>query len=187
MKEAKHINLTSITSTPILGTSIVESLNLVGVGDTDITRDGDDIYVMSIQVKGIWTAPTTAVTDSLVRVLLVKKIDVRGTILSVTELFDGDNFTSMRLIDNSKNFKVLKVFNMRLPIAPTPIADDAISQKVMNFYYKFKNPLRCKYSGDTAGLGDLDRNGLFFIIQTNNVAASVAGWLHTTRITFKDV
>ncbi len=187
MKENKHIDIISVTASPVLGTSTVESINLTATGDTDATRDGDDIYIMSIQVKGIWTAPVDSVHDALVRVLLVKKIDCRGVKLIIGDLFISDNFTSMREIDNSKNFKILKQYNMRIPTSGNPAADNVQAQKVMNFYYKFKNPLRTKYQLATAVDGALDRNGLYLVTMVNNVVASAPTYLHTTRVTFKDV
>ncbi len=184
LKESKFKDLSATTLSPVNATSTVTYLDTIAQGDTDGTRDGDTIYITSFQMKGTITGDVDQTRDRVFRLLLVKMIDVRGTILSVTDLFDTDAMNSLRKVDNSKNFKILKTFT-RIIKVPDTVTNRHISK--LDWYYKFKTPLRCKFLLTTAVVGAADRNHLFLVAMTDGGATDSPVLSFQSRLTFKDV
>ncbi len=108
--ESKFIN-TTVSATPVAGTSVVSLLNGVATGDTDVLRDGENILITSLQYNLRVTADKDLVTGQVCRFMLVLKKDVRGAALTVGTLLITDDVLSMRQIINSKNFKILHQIN----------------------------------------------------------------------------
>ena len=183
LKEAKFIN-DSFTSSPIAANSAIRYISGTAQGDTDFTREGSDIYLTSIQGKFEVFNDADTAKDSLIKVLLVKMVDVRGVIFAADDLFETDTIAAMRKIDGSKNLHILKEWNIRLP-QPVTASDQTV--KYFKFFYKFKSALRVKYLGTAATIASADRNAIFFMTMSNQATTfqpSLAGQL---RVTFKDV
>ncbi len=186
LKENKFNNI-GTNPAPVVGTSAVVRLTGIAQGDTDITRDADNIYVTSVQMKSVWSSVATTIEDTILKIFLVQQRDVRGTILGITELFDTDSVTSMRQVDNSKNFRILKQKTIRIPAKAGPIADNIITNVQYDMYYKFKNPIRTKYQGTSSAVASDDRNALYLIFMCNQSSGTAATGTATIRVTFKDV
>ncbi len=184
LKESKFKDDDSEAFAPVSGTSVVTYISGIAQGDTDATRDGDTIYITSIQCKGVVSGDADQVVDRYAKFLLVKKKDVRGATITMTNLFKADHYNSMRNVDNSVNFQILKTWQRRIQVATT--TGDAHSSR-LDFFYKFKKPLRVKYLGTGNAVTDADRNGLFFIAMTSGGATDSPVTQIQYRITFKDV
>ncbi len=184
LKENKFVNDTSIQFTPVSGTSQIEYITGIPQGDTDFTRDGNDVYVTSFQVKGKFEGDADQATDRFIKLMLVLKRDVRGTILGIGELLESDDYDAMRELDNSKNFKILKTVERNIKVATT--TGDTHKSRC-DFYYKFKNPLRVKFLGGTANIDNADRNALFLVCMTTGGVADSPNLTIQSRLIFKDV
>ncbi len=56
----------------------------------------------------------------------------------------------------------------------------------INYYHKFKKPIRCSYDGATAAIGDAEKGHLFLLLMTNQATASQPAWIGEVRVTFRD-
>ncbi len=183
LTESKFID-TAITETPIAGTSDVVDINVVGIGDTDSLRDGENLLVTSVQYNIHCTADANITKGTICRLLLVLKRDVRGATVTIPNLFVSDTIISMRQVQNSKNFKILSAKNF--VIQPPDIAGD---QKVVmiRFYKKFKVPIKVKYLSTAATIAGIDRNSLHLIFMTDATATFLPSFSGQVRVTFKDI
>ncbi len=184
VKEAKFLDDTSVSGTPVFGTSVVQYVSGTTQADTETGRDGHDIFATSFQLKGLVSGDVDSITDTLAMIMLVQMKDVRGTILSIADMFVSDNPFAMRNTDNMENFKILKTWRTTLKVKTTT-AD--FSKTFISWYVKFKKPIRIKYSGSGNAIGDADRNGLFLIFLTDAAATFGPGFQLQTRMVFKDI
>ncbi len=187
LKENCFIDNDTLSPGPVSGTSSIVLMNGVAQGDTRITRDGQDIYIMSVQYKASILLPVTSLQDSNYKVFLVQKDDVRGATIAITDLFKTDSINAMRAINNSKNLHILKQWNRKLKYSGAPAADDIVSKQRFEFYYKFKVPLRTKYSGTGATITSIDRNGLFLVFMTSSIVTHAITFTGQSRVIFKDI
>ncbi len=187
MTENKHIHNTAFNPGFTAGTSSITFINNIANGDGDGNRDGEDVVITSLQFKGTFSTPTTTIEDSIVKVMLVKHKDVRGTAMTITNLYESDSINAMRKITNSQNYTILKEIVKRIPVPQSPQADNHITNVQCNFYYKFKNPLRMKWSSTASGIANVDRNALYLVIMTNQASGVTATLAAQYRLTFKDV
>ncbi len=182
--ESKFLDLTASSITPITGTSDVLILNAVGQGDTSITRDGETILITSIQFNMRCTSDANLIKDTVNRLLLVLKKDVRGAAVAVTNLFEQDSCFEMRAIDNSKNLKILKSWTF---VQECPYVVAQQRQTNIRYYHKFKKPLRVKYLSSTSSVAGLDRNSLSLVFMTDAGATFLPSWFGQIRIVYKDI
>ncbi len=185
LKDTKYVDSAGGSATPVAGTSIVTTINQIAQGDTDETRDGSDIYVMSYQFRALLNLPVAGITTNFIRCMLVQKYDTRGSPLTLAELYDSDSFFALRNLDNSKNFRILK--SKMYKMAPMTTTSD-LNKQFIQFYHKFKNPVRVKYDGTLADDASIDRNGLYIVWMCNEAsgqAITVSGL--TDRLAFKDI
>ncbi len=185
LKESKFVD-DSNTEAPVAATSSIQFITGIAQGDADNTRDGDTIYVTSFQCKGIVVGDVDQTKDVFMRIMLVKKVDCRGATVTFTNMYNTDNINSMREVDNSKNFQVLKskMVTVRVPDQETV---DVRRQVKYDWFYKFKTPLRVKYLATDSAITAADRNHLFLICVTDGTATTAPTYVNSSRLTFKDV
>lgn len=185
LKENEFID-TTISETPVEGTSDIQCINCIGVGDTQILRDGEATIVSSIQLRLKFVQDINAIIPQYVDVIMVLKRDVRATTITMTNLFVSDNLNSMRQVQNSKNFKILMRRRIKLSTigAPVDITQDV---KYLNYYKKYKNGIRVKYLSTAADVTGLDRNGIFLIFMTDALATFLPTITGAVRVVFKEV
>jgi len=103
---------TTLTGTiSATGGVLISSLNVMQQGDTGNTRDGREVVIKSIQIRGTLTfSPAAAVTASGVTLLyLILDKTCAGTNAGITTIMDGTNLnTNLSNLDNSERFTVLK-------------------------------------------------------------------------------
>ncbi len=102
----------------------------------------------------------------------------------MTNLYESDDFYAMRNLDNPQNFQILRTWQRNMKVK-TITGDQP--RAYINFYHKFKRPVRVKYLGTGNAVTDADRNGLFLIFMTNGGATTSPTISMQTRLTFKDI
>ncbi len=182
--ELKFIDNAVSTSTPVGGTSVVSPLSLVGEGDTDILRDGQEIYLHSVQIKLFMTQDTTptSATEMKLMVILARK-NVDGVLPVITDFLMSDDPASLKQIDGRGDFQVL--FSQDYLFQP-PILAGNQQNLWINYYKKFKKPIKATYDSDQADITAAEKNHLFMVLMTNQPTASQPTWSGNTRVTFKD-
>ncbi len=181
--ESKFID-TAISQTPVTGTSDIVVLNAIGVGDTDILRDGENLLITSIQYNLQIQADANLIEDTDLDIMLILKRDVRGAQLIPTDVFVSDTITALRQVQNSKNFKIL---HRRRTHQPAPRIVNQVGRWQIRYFHKFKKPIRVKYLSTAATVAALDRNSISIMFMTNAGATFEPGITGNIRVTFKDV
>ncbi len=184
LKDTKFVDDASVALSPVAGTSAILTVNLIAQNDTDAGRDGSDIYLTSFQYKFQANYPIAGTITDTLKLHLVLAHDTRGVQLAITQLFETDAINSMRAIDNSKNFRILK--SMRIRLQPMTTTSD-VNTILKSMYIKFKNPIRCKYDGTAADDASIDRNGLYLVAMSGNATANAVTITGETRLAFKDI
>ncbi len=109
---------TAVTTTSAL-TLVKIPVSLVGQGDTDVLRDGDEIMIKNLYVKGSVTAAVAAgtVIDDHIRVILLQDFqqDADASVFVTLDFLQTDVWNSYyQASGNQKRFKVLsdKVYHI---------------------------------------------------------------------------
>ena len=181
--ESKFIDK-SFSDLPETGSSEIELLNGVTVGDTEVFRDGEVIMMTSIQLNQRWLTDADMLVGQICRVMLVLKKDVRGATINISNLLVADNVLEFRQFKNSQNLKIL--WQKSFTLQPTEFAGDR-RIKMIRHYHKFKKPIRVRYSAVGSTVAELDRNGLFLVVMSDATATFLPTVNTLTRIIFKDV
>ncbi len=184
--ETKYIDTVISNNTPVAGTSGGPyALTLVNQGDTTLTRDGDEIYVHSLQIRGMITADDTPVKGSVGRMILYKSnLNLEGNMPIITDILEADNVVGFREHDRIGDFKVL--MDYQFVINPTGLQTQTPIE-LFKYYKRFKSPLKCTYSGTGGGSADLDRGHLYLQLMCDQPTNSQLVWDLKSRVTFKDM
>ena len=102
----------------------------------------------------------------------------------MNKLYVSDDYFAMRNLTNPENFKILKTWKYNL--RPHVTSGDQ-PRRFFDLYYKFKKPLKVKYSGTGNSVSDADRNALFLVVMSNGAASLSPTVSEQTRLTFKDI
>lgn len=136
---------------------IVTSLNTIGQGDTNITRNGDSIKPLFISCRGQLAVGSD---DNIVRVMLVLDKQNRGAAPAVTDILESAHPMSHQNMDNMRRFVILedKLFRLETNVEKQPF----------ELKKNFTN-LHLYYSDGDADAAALKDNALFsvFIADTD--------------------
>lgn len=156
------------------------SLAAIAQGDGESNRDGRQVRLVSLQMRGYlsWAASDTTAfpTRGVVRILVVWDKQTNGAQLNAEDVLldptDTDHdLIAMRNLQYSQRFQVLKDFFVGKP--PTTSGGDADSfatgaaTQEFNCYIKLPN-IPVTYSGTTAAIGSITDNSLHVIAITNS-------------------
>lgn len=169
-------------------TGSVTCLNLLAVGDDNTNRDGRQVTIKSVQVRGLIRPVDQLTSETLCRVLLVWDNAVNsGTIATIAQILTAATSCSFPLVDNAQRFTILS--DQSYPIgAVTDTATQARegSPTVHCYEYYRKLNLVTQYSGTTAAIGSI-QNGALYLVTIGNNAAGSGGLLQcATRVRFTD-
>lgn len=181
------------------GNGVFTLLNGVQTGDTNTTRDGDEIHATSLQFRGIIATSSAAVGISFVRQIVFWDSQPNGTAPSMATLLDTTVITNANFAPYNRNYqKRYKILYDRLimlnpqveltvgTVAPPGTNTTAsLVQYALPFKKKIQLNRTVKYVGDGNAITDIATNSLY-VFQVSNQAANtpvvVAGW----RLYFKD-
>lgn len=168
--EVKYFD-TTISNTPSTS-GTVTCLNLIGQGDTSVTRDGDSIKAIKVQFNFYCDIHASA-TLTLLRVIVIQDLQCRGSNPTVSDYLLNTNVNSFRNLVNGKRFRTLYDRKLRLD-------SDGKDSYMLSFNRKLNMHMRYA-SASTAP----ETNGIYLITlsgEATNVP-TVAGY---TRIRFVD-
>lgn len=170
--EVKHLDTT--VSGGFNSTGIVNSLNTMAQGDTNITRNGDSIKALSIHGKGFLSVGSD---DSIVRVMLVLDKQCRGAAPAVTDILESASVTAHQNLDNLRRFKILddKLFRVETNLEKQPF----------EIIQTFPN-LHLYYSDGDADAAALKDNALFALVISDTDPATDPQVNVVWRLSFTD-
>lgn len=186
-KELKYIdtNLGKACDT----TGSVTALNLIAVGDDNTTRDGREVVIKSVQMKGFLTrVDDTVGVAQYCRVMLVWDNAVNsGSIATIAQILTSSTGTAFPLIDNAARFTILSdqtlVLGTYNDTGSYSTVETPGSQKI-DLYLKINQVT--KYSGTTAAIGSIQNGALLLVCVSTNAASSGAVVNGQVRVRFTD-
>ncbi len=183
-KEKKYHDVTIATSVPISGTSHVASLSLIADGDTDLTRDGEEVRIASIEgcVSVINDADVTA--DTIYRFIIYRaNINIEGVAPAVAEILQSDNVLSLVHRDTKGDYTIyLDKWGIIQPATTT--ADT--HRKIFRFKRIFKTPKLLTFDGSTSAIDDAEKGHWFAILMSNQTTGNQPTWASEIRLRFYD-
>jgi len=186
----QELKYTDLAAATYVGdsTGTVTALNLIAVGDDNTTRDGRQVCIKSVQVRGHVFPTDNTVQNNLARMLLVWDNAVNsGALPTIATMLTAANAVSFPSVDQAQRFTILA--DMQFAIgAVSDVATQAFAASPnvysINVYKKLNHIVQ--YSGTTAAIGSIQNGGLYLV--TIGTAAANAGstFQLATRVRFTD-
>ncbi|WP_445775568.1 hypothetical protein [Shewanella sp.] len=143
-----------IINCPAAGTMI--GLNQVAQGDTEITRDGEQIKAVSLYIKAVLTI-NAAATASQIRVIIFKApMLVTATTPTPADLLEAVTVISPLNRNVYKKYRIMydKTFTLD---------SNGVQSRTIKYFKKFVN-LKLRYQGGGALITDMRENALFCLV-----------------------
>lgn len=169
--ETKYIN--STLTGGIVDTGYVKELNIVGQGDTAITRNGNSIKCTELDIRGYWTV---AASDAVVRTMVVLDKQCRGAAPGYSDIMESSSVNAFQNMSNERRFVILD-----------DITQSVETNKEMvpfQFHHKFSD-LHLYYTDGDADAAALKDNALFLVC-VSTLAASGPNITMGARLGFLD-
>lgn len=195
-EELNHLD--TLVATTIGTTAVVTVLNSMAVGDTNITRDGNQIIMTSLQFRFIANNNVSAAAghSQMIRHLIVADRQPVGANPGIGDILDNTVITNNLIAPYNSNTQMrFKILYDRLSIVKpalvtgfTPATGATTTVNSVDLYTRRKRKMNRKalYNASTAGVGTIQTNALFSILvsddNTNQPSVSVG-----YRLIFKDI
>ncbi len=183
--ETKFIDGNINLNSPVTGTGVVIQITNVGLGDTEILRDGDKINIRSIQFRGSVTTDSAPSTDTGFRISLVRALDdIKGVLPTIAEIFSENTIHALKQRESRNRFKIYADIRGLVKYQ----ALNTIPSKALIDYYKmFKSDMHCWYDGAVPDITDAQSGHWFIVLQTDMGSTLQPTFFLNLRVTFKDV
>lgn len=154
--EVKFFDVSGVAVAIPDGVGTIVQLTNIPQGDTDITRDGAQVKLMSIDFKAFINMSASA-TASTVTIMLIVDKQTNQAIYTTTALLhtvtNALSVVSPLNLDNKFRFRVLKrwIFD---------INNDGRNKKVLKWHHKFGNNMKIRFDNSTSAIEDLTSKSL---------------------------
>jgi len=189
-QELKYVDTDLTGGTAVYDTTgLATPINLLAVGDDNTTRDGRQVCIKSVQVKGICSNVDNSSAGGLCRTMLVW--DNANNSASTTSaglialVLQAANATAFPLVDNANRFTIL--WDSLKPLGTISSASgfaSAPNAHTIKFYKKMNSVTQ--YSGTTAAIGSIQNGALWFITLGTNAAADGGVFVGRIRVRYTD-
>jgi len=175
----------NITVTPT-----VNCLNALAQGTSNGTRVGDSVRWTQIQMRARLDGHATV--DNIVRLILVRDKQPRGSFPNYTDIYDGTptitNVMQFRNLDNIKRFDILWDKFFVIPAQNSGSSHVRVIEKVWDLQNQTRSAKKqARYGnrpnksinetnyglGNTGGVADISENGFFLLTVGDNTASPV--------------
>ncbi len=177
--EFKQHNSVLTSGTISDGTGFIQQLTNIAQGDTNLTRDGSSIKIVSIYLKG-FVQINSAATQSIVRLMIVLDKQTNQAIYTTADLLhdvtEGDSLVSALNLDNKHRFVVLwdKSFTV-----------DNNNNGIVHFSFFKKCNYPIRYDNSAAAITSLTSNSLS-MVRISNEGVDFPDITSFTRIRYVD-
>ncbi len=183
-KERKIRDFLMSDTLPVNGTGVVTLATGIAEGDGETERDGEQIYIKSIELRGEIVGNANNTVDTLARLIVFRaNSNINGVLPNVTEILESDDVLSLRQNLNRGDFTTLfdRTFIIKVP---TTTADQ--HSVVFHKYIRFANPKICNYDLTTAVIGACEKGHLFVMRITDRPDTSEPVWNINARVSYVD-
>lgn len=168
-------------------TGSVTALNLIAVGDDNTTRDGRQVMIKSLQVRGIVKSQDNHVNAGGARIIFVwDNANNSGGIATIAQIMTAVNANSFPLVDNANRFTILSDQYYAMGAYNTTATTATSAAPFPVSLYKKINQIT-QYSGTTAAIGSIQNGALLMVTVGTQAAADGATFSVATRVRFTDM
>lgn len=168
-------------------------LNALTQGDSDLTRDGNEVKCTSIQFRARWTADIDSLDASEIRHIIFWDSQPNGAAPTVAGLLDISVITAATIAPYNRatqmRFKILhdEVVIMNPQVVALTVSGATTQVERMREYTrgKFKLSRITKYNGNAGTIADIQSNSLYSLVISNLATETPAG-LIGYRLYFHD-
>lgn len=158
-------------------------LNGLSLGNTAITRVGQQVSIKSLQITGRW-ANDQAVPQAM-RIMVFIDKQANGAAPAVTDLLNSVVPTALRNLAWRKRFNV--IVDKFYSVGGYTAAVETNVYRVVKMYIKFKRPLKVEYNtGNNGNIQDIAANSLYWCVVGNQAAPGGCPFVGNARIRFYD-
>lgn len=186
-KELKYVDLAQATYACDT-TGSVTALNLLAVGDDNTSRDGRQVTIKSVQLRGFVTGSDDNTSNNLARVLLVwDNANNSGAIATIAQILSAATSCSYPLVDNANRFTILWDSHYEIGrVSDTATQSFAGSPTIhaVNYYKKINQITQ--YSGTTAAIGSIQNGALLLVTIGSSAAGTGSAAVLASRVRFTD-
>ncbi len=157
----------------------------IAEGDGDEDRDGEEIMVNSIEIRGTMLVDTDVTVDTICRIIVFRaNKNLDGVLPITTEILEVDNVLALRQNLNKGDFKVYydRVFVIKVP---TTTADQHVRyfQKLI----RLKSPgMKAHYDQTNNLIAACEKGYWFMIRMVDKPTGQQATFDFFTRVNFKN-
>lgn len=181
---------TSVDDATVSAAMTINNLTIVAEGNGDSDRQGRQISVTDIHVKGALTLPAAGGASSStdqVTCMLVQDKQTNGAAFTALLLIETDTFDAFRNIANSARFRVLwkEVYSMKAGGAAPSGAALVFSEDIAQIDANIKVRIPIIYNDAFADgrIATVRTNNLYWVTQAST---GVCGIVATARIRYTD-
>lgn len=191
-KELKYVDTVLQSNTQVYDTTgLATPVNLIAVGDDNTTRDGRQVCIKSVAVRGKIDPVDATSGPSLCRTMLVWDNANNGASTSsatlIAALLVSADARSFPSVDNANRFTILwdslKVLSQIDTTATQTLAPSPGVQYIK--YYRKMNSVT-QYIGTTAAIGSIQNGSLWFITIGDQAAAAGGRFNGQVRVRYTD-
>lgn len=191
-EELKYVDTVLQSSTQLYDTTgLATPLNLIAVGDDNTTRDGRQVMIKSVQVKGIIDPIDGIVAATLCRTMLVwdnaNNSASTSSAALIAAVLTSANSGAFPLVDNANRFTILWDSYFSMPVLDnqaTVALSGGQTTKTVDYYRRINQV--SQYSGTTAAIGSIQNGALWLITIGDTAAGNGAVFNGQVRVRFTD-
>lgn len=164
-REHKQLDVSSLALSVVDGVGIQTQLTNLTQGDTNITREGNQITAESIYIKLMFHIAAAA-SSSQIRCLLVHDKQSNGAAFATTDLLESvTNIRSLITPRNLDNIKRFQVLYDKIIVLNQNVASAISTTRFIKIYKKLGINLR--YDGNAGDITDLTQSALSLLFISN--------------------
>lgn len=186
--EKKYFDSTISNITDISAGVIVNSLNLIPQGTTDITRIGNKVTVRNVNITAFAYNDDQAggsYAGSFLRTILFVDKQANGATAAVTDILKTANIASFRNMDQVDRFIILKD-----KVTPIPVnSANALHTDVSSTMWKLSNKcnIPVHFSSTTGAITELKSNNIGLLMIADTATCNASTSIGTARVKFTDL
>lgn len=169
-------------------TGTVTALNLIATGDDYQTRDGRQVSIKSVQIRGFVSPVDATTVASKARIILVWDNAVNGAIATVADILNAATANSFPLVDNANRFTLLSDQTFFVggfdTTATTTYAQSPTGHNI-EIYRKINQTTQ--YKNTTSNIASVQNGGLLMVTIGTAAAGAGATFNVATRVRFMDM
>lgn len=186
MRELKYVDIAAATYVSDT-TGSVTLLNGIAVGDDNTTRNGRQVTIKSVQVRGKFVPVDGSTVASKARLMLVWDNAAAGATAAIAAILTAATSSSFPLVNNANRFTILvdRTFTIgqfdttaTQAIAGSPTVHDIEIYKRVNAV--------TQYNGTGATDASIQNGALLMVTIADNAAAAGGTFTLATRVRFVD-